>query len=64
MSTIPSFTRYQVNPYSLICTNDECKEGLPHYKHIGRADRRKCHKCRKPLQRIKGEPYGPKHYSP
>ena len=57
-------TQYQVNTYSHICTNPECPDGLPHWKGFGKATRRKCPICGKPLRRIKSEPRGTKHHSP
>jgi len=61
MSVMPSFTAYNVNPHTLICTNPRCPHGQPHYAGTGTPTTAKCSTCGKKLTRISGEPYGTKH---
>lgn len=62
MSTIPSFTKYNVNPTSIVCVNPQCAEGAPRYKNTGKRAAGNCYSCGKStLRRIQGEPAGTYH---
>jgi len=58
MSTLPSSTKYNVNPKSSICTNPDCDACPPGYGNFkGKNASAKCHKCGEQLTIIRGEPH-------
>lgn len=54
-------TKYQVRQHSNVCTNRNCRNGLPHYAGFGKPTNHTCSLCGRPLRRIQGEPRGTRH---
>jgi len=62
VSTMPSYTQYDVNPTSNICVNPKCPgESYPHFRGFGKPARRNCPNCGQPMRRIQNEPRGTYH---
>lgn len=61
MSNIPSATKYYLKQKSLVCTNPNCANGLPHYRGFGKKTDANCQRCSQPLVKIENEPVGTSH---